>query len=114
MIGELCPCSISTSLCNLSALCASVVNNLPKSLTTETQRTRMLHREDVKLGRSGKVSENVFAWVLELELSKGRPCDRACPRALGRFVQVSSHPSENRGKEYANPAAAPAVTLDVT
>jgi hypothetical protein len=36
----------SNSLCNLSVLCVSVVDLLRKTLTTETQRTRRLHREE--------------------------------------------------------------------
>src|ERR1700741_1849517 len=38
------------SLCNLCVLCASVVVVTHPPITTETQRTQRLHREDTKLG----------------------------------------------------------------
>ncbi|HYV10450.1 MAG TPA: hypothetical protein VE980_06130 [Pyrinomonadaceae bacterium] len=42
----------NSSLCNLSVLCASVVNNWSGKTTTETQRTQSLHREIRLSGQS--------------------------------------------------------------
>ena len=44
--------STYSSLCNLSVLCASVVNNWSGRTTTETQRTQSLHREIRLFGQS--------------------------------------------------------------
>src|ERR1043165_8296816 len=37
---------VTRSLCNLCVLCASVVKKSSKKVTTETQRTQRLHREE--------------------------------------------------------------------
>src|SRR5690242_10764472 len=43
-----------SSLCSLCVLCVSVVNNPQQKLTTETQRTQRLHRENCKKGLSAQ------------------------------------------------------------
>jgi hypothetical protein len=57
---------LMSSLCHLRALCASVVDNLPERLTTETQSTqRVAQRNQIRAlptavagtGRSGRMLE---------------------------------------------------------
>jgi mxaJ protein len=56
------PCH-NASLCELRALCVSVVSGCGKSFTTETQRRQRSHREDLRLRRSSALFLTSLALV---------------------------------------------------